>query len=221
MTSIKRIVITSLGNPGQYRDTYHSIGHIALEALQKSLTHDQPPFTPEKIGSQYTLASVGPRITLWQSPSVMNYSGKWLNRAFTSYVKDNDLQLTDTALIVVHDELEAELGAIKTRAWGQSPRGHNGVKSLHESMRCRNYPWARLAVGTGRPSSRANHAVSEFVLSKVTNRCRSVIEETAPHGIFQAVTALVEGWEQEPAPKLEERGGPGGYLCIDWITTLR
>ncbi|KAK3328119.1 peptidyl-tRNA hydrolase [Cercophora scortea] len=199
--SVQRVLVVSLGNPGQYRNTFHSIGHLALEAFQKKFRTEQPPFTNERHGKKAVLASAGPKYTLLQSPTLMNVSGPWLAKAYKEYLADQSLSPEQVGLVLVHDDLEEELGVIKTRAWKQSHRGHNGVKSVLASLQPNPLvKWARISVGIGRPEARDQSSVSDFVLSKISRHANSIIEEKASVGLLDALMKLESKWEKESPP---------------------
>ncbi|KAB2576928.1 Peptidyl-tRNA hydrolase [Lasiodiplodia theobromae] len=110
--------------------------------------------------------------TLWQSPSLMNVSGKALGQAWGRWKKENK----DGELVVVHDELEKPLGKVVVRKGG-SARGHNGLKSIAAQLP--NMPYVRIGVGIGRPESREPDVVAKYVLRKMTPHERSQVEGCA------------------------------------------
>ncbi|OJD38953.1 peptidyl-trna hydrolase [Diplodia corticola] len=110
--------------------------------------------------------------TLWQSPSLMNVSGKALGQAWGRWKRE----YTDGELVVVHDELERPLGKVTVRRGG-SARGHNGLKSLAPQFP--NTPYVRIGVGIGRPESREPDAVAKYVLRKMTQQERAKVEGCA------------------------------------------
>ncbi|KAM7196701.1 Peptidyl-tRNA hydrolase [Rhypophila sp. PSN 637] len=197
--SIRRIIVIGLGNPGSYQGTYHSIGHMVLESFQKQQgVGQQPPFTSERLGKKAARSSLGDKYALVQSPTLMNVSGPWVAKAYKEYLANEGLAPQEVGLVVVHDDLEEELGVVKVRQWSRSHRGHNGVKSVLGSLPPHlNVNWARISVGIGRPVSRDQSAVSDFVLSKVPAHAKSVIEQKASRGLVDALVQLEKKWERE------------------------
>lgn len=198
MSAIRRLLVVSLGNPGEYRDTFHSVGHLALESLQRKFPSEQPTFASGRYGKKAVLASAGQKYTLLQSPTLMNVSGPWLAKAYKEYLTDNGLTPAELGLVLVHDDLEEELGVVKIRQWTRSHRGHNGVKSVLASLRpdplakC-----ARISVGIGRPLERDRSTVSDFVLSKIPRHAKGVLDEKASRGLYDALVELEKKWEVE------------------------
>ncbi len=149
-----RFLVVSLGNPGALYETLHSAGHLALDSLQSQLASSQPAFTTQRVGKKKARASLGPKYMLAQSPTLMNVSGPWASAAWKSVLADKGLSPADVGLVVVHDDLEEDMGVVKIRKWDTSHRGHNGMKSVKNSLRhadWREARWARISVGIGRP----------------------------------------------------------------------
>jgi len=69
-------------------------------------------------------------------------------------------------LVVLHDDLERELGAVRVKMGSASAQGHNGIKSIQQTLG-KGREWWRVAVGVGRPVSRDARAVADFVLSRM------------------------------------------------------
>lgn len=201
MSAIRRLLVIGLGNPGaEYRDTFHSAGNIVLESLQRKFPTELSKFESQRHGKKAVLTSTGPKYTLLQSPSVMNISGPWLAKAYKEYLVDNNLTPAEVGLVLVHDDLEEDLGAVKIRPWDRSPRGHNGVKSVHKSLQFdKQTPWARITVGIGRPVSRDPEDVANFVLGKISRHNKAILEENGSSALYQALAELETNWEAERA----------------------
>jgi PTH1 family peptidyl-tRNA hydrolase len=189
------ILIFSLGNPGaKYARTWHSAGHIVLGALQRTIAN-QPPFSSMRIGKEAASVSIGPRYALFQSPTLMNVSGPWVARAYRDHLSERALSPSEVGVVLLHDDLESALGAVKIREWTSSHRGHNGIKSVNASLRPDPAAkWARVAVGIGRPDARDKDAVSDFVLSKVDGNGMRVLEGEATRGVLEALMELEARW---------------------------
>lgn len=72
--------------------------------------------------------------TLFQSPLLMNISGKAVKKAWKAFMVElSDEEKRDALLVVLHDELEAGLGRVKVKKGG-SAGGHNGIVSCAESL---------------------------------------------------------------------------------------
>lgn len=102
------------------------------------------------------------------------------------------------SLVIIHDELERELGVVKLVPWERSPRGHNGMKSVKNSIAQKAYPvspLARIAVGIGRPHERDPDSVSRYVLAQISGAQQRVLEEEAPLEVARRLNELEEEWQ--------------------------
>ncbi|RMZ78560.1 hypothetical protein DV738_g3838, partial [Chaetothyriales sp. CBS 135597] len=181
-----RVLVASIGNPGRYLATRHSAGHILNKLLAAHL--NLPSFQKSKLysGSISSGSDVGrPELTLWQSGHMMNESGIGLLKAWKAF-SAAPLSSPDSilGLVVLHDELETAPGVLKVRRGPEgSARGHNGIKSVINSLRGAGVlpelgdKFIRVGVGIGRPMSRERDDVSTYVLSPVTKGERDGIEE--------------------------------------------
>jgi len=168
MSSV-RLLVCSIGNPKQYIGTLHSAGHTVLSTLASALSY--PSFQKSHAyGSG--LVSAGTDFTLWQSSSLMNVSGVGVAAAWRQFIKDAGGE--ETRLVVVHDELELPLGQVKVRNGLASPKGHNGLKSIKQTLPGVDH--TRIGVGIGRPESREPDVVAEYVLKKMTGPERMKVQ---------------------------------------------
>jgi PTH1 family peptidyl-tRNA hydrolase len=109
----------------------------------------------------------------------MNVSGPAVAQAWSTFTRDSarssGSEGAPPILVVLHDELEAPLGAITVRSGWASPRGHNGLKSIQKSLN-RDTRWWRVGVGIGRPESRDPDVVAGYVLRKMSAEERGKVE---------------------------------------------
>ncbi|EFR00873.1 hypothetical protein MGYG_03876 [Nannizzia gypsea CBS 118893] len=211
MAATSSFFIASIGNPGQaYYNTLHSAGHILLRSFAEVM--NAAPFHPDPnlsngLTTETYLPKTQSRLTLWQSPSYMNTSGPSLARAYKAWLARENIasdipipsqdvgkkkargmqpmtHVRATNLILLHDELERSYGNLYIRYGGpeMSSRGHNGIKSVVESLvkakllsssggaLSSTNPTAliRLAIGVGRPMSRERDAVSDYLLKSIS-----------------------------------------------------
>ncbi|MCJ1383599.1 hypothetical protein MMC17_006713 [Xylographa soralifera] len=157
-----RILIASIGNPPPYALSLHSAGHILSSALVSVLTY--PSFV--RSSSLGGLITTGTEYTLYQSPALMNVSGKPIAAAYKAFLKGlSPNERPSAKLVVLHDELESPLGKIKMKISG-SAKGHNGIKDIMKALGGADF--VRIGVGIGRPQSRDSRDVASFVLRKMT-----------------------------------------------------
>lgn len=205
------LLIASIGNPGPtYSNTLHSAGHIVTSHLATKKNYR--PFTKGFSGlisqpdtSHYSFSVIGGYTkvrdgaapppededwTFWQSTSLMNISGIALKRAYTQWVQTKSLKREEARLVVVHDELESELGKVTVKLGAASAKGHNGIKSCQQQLG--SMKWWRVGVGIGRPESRDPQVVSRYVLGKMSGGQRKALEGSAL-AVFEALEAIASG----------------------------
>ena len=136
--TMKKFLIVGLGNKGdEYSNTKHNIGFLFLDylALQQSES-----FKSVQYGHQLSFRLKGKKILLLKPDTYMNLSGK----AVDYWVKKERLNLEQ--LLIVTDDLNIPFGIFRLKPNG-SDGGHNGLKSIEESLQTRNYPRLRFGIG--------------------------------------------------------------------------
>ena len=157
------LFVASIGNPPPaFKNTFHSAGHTLLSSLQQLLGY--PVFSKSRVHAN-GLISRGSDFTLWQSPSYMNICGPTVVAAWKAFLKEIPTEERSNAkLVVVHDELESSTGVITVKHGG-SAGGHNGLKSVANSLGGKAF--TKIGVGIGRPESRDSQSVANYVLKKM------------------------------------------------------
>ncbi|KAB8297020.1 hypothetical protein EYC80_002418 [Monilinia laxa] len=168
--STPRLLICSIGNPAPYTNTLHSAGHTIVSLLGPLLNN--PPFSKSRAHGN-GLLSPGYPYTLWKSTSLMNVSGAGVSSAWTTFLRESSSS-DECKLIVIHDELELAPGRVNVKAGSNSPKGHNGLKSIRDTLR--GQPYTRIGIGIGRPESRDAGVVAGYVLRKMNVEEKRKIE---------------------------------------------
>ena len=96
-------------------------------------------------------------VTLARPRSYMNLSGRPV-AALAAFYK-----IPPDRLVVIHDELDIPFGAVRLKLGG-GDNGHNGLRSITQSLGTRDY--YRVRFGIGRPPGRMDPAV--YVLRDFT-----------------------------------------------------
>ena len=165
-------LIAGLGNPGKrYAATRHNVGFDILDLLA-SRHHVEWEPAPRGInalvGQCRDVVGSGFSRTLLAKPlTFMNLSGSAVRDLLQFYKID-----VADALIVV-DDINLELGRLRARPSG-SAGGHNGLKSIIETLGSEGF--ARLRVGVGRGDARRD--LADHVLAKFEPDERSIVAET-------------------------------------------
>jgi PTH1 family peptidyl-tRNA hydrolase len=148
-------LIVGLGNPGAaYAQTRHNVGMWVIERAaarwsirlaKRGLAHrGSGRFGPEVLELAGTLD--------W-----MNTTGPPLNGLLREF------SLTADDLILVHDDLDLDLGRLRIKQAG-GHGGHNGIKSVIDAIGTAQV--VRVKIGIGRPAPRQDSA--DYVLQAFT-----------------------------------------------------
>ena len=159
-------LIAGLGNIGaEYRNTRHNIGFMVLDYLAKEFG---TTFISSRYASVAEISIKGRKITLIKPSTYMNLSGK----AVSYWLRERKIGRED--LLVISDDLALPFGTIRMRKQG-SEGGHNGLKSITESLGGNNY--ARLRVGIGDNFSRGGQI--DYVLGTFGEEEKAELQTTA------------------------------------------
>lgn len=144
-------LLVGLGNPGKtYARTRHNVG---MWVVERAAVRWSIPLFPRGVGQRGSGRLGSENVELAGLLDWMNLSGPPVKGLL------RELQLTPDDLIVVHDDLDLELGRLRIKQTGGAG-GHNGVKSIMEALGTPRF--VRLKIGIGRPSPGQDSA--EYVL---------------------------------------------------------
>lgn len=170
------ILVASIGNPGVLLNTFHSAAHTTITRLCAMISAGN--FVRDKNYANGLLAHHH-EFHLWQSPVLMNLSGRAVAGAWKAFLRDlSPDQRNNARLVVLHDELESPLGKVKQKLSTSSHKGHNGIKSCKEILGPKQ-PFIRIGIGIGRPDSRESADVSKYVLRKMNTEEKRKVEDAA------------------------------------------
>jgi peptidyl-tRNA hydrolase, PTH1 family len=183
-------LIVGLGNPGPaYAKTRHNVGFWVVDALAEDM---RLHFRRHGLSHRAQGSLAGQDLTLAKPQTFMNLSGP----AVGELLSDAGFDAVDTGdLIVVHDDLDLEVGRIRFKARGGAG-GHNGMLSIIDVLQTDRF--ARLKIGVGRPPIAMDPA--EYVLRPVSGEDRALLNE----GVERAVEAL-RCWISEGLPTAMNR----------------
>lgn len=150
-----KFLIAGLGNIGnEYAHTRHNIGFDILNAFVKKHGGE---FRTERLAYVADVKLKGKMCTCICPTTYMNLSGK----AVKYWLDKKSIEIGN--LLVVVDDLALPLSKLRLRPAG-SDAGHNGLKSIQETLGSVNYPKLRFGIGNDYPKGRQ----VDFVLGKWT-----------------------------------------------------
>jgi PTH1 family peptidyl-tRNA hydrolase len=145
-------LVVGLGNPGpSYAGNRHNAGFMVVDLLAERMGGRFKAHKGRADLVEGRLA--GQRVVLVKPKSYMNLSG-----GPVASIRDF-FKVPLERVVVVHDELDVPWGALRLKRGG-GDNGHNGLRSLTQSLGSREY--LRVRFGIGRPPGRQDAA--DFVL---------------------------------------------------------
>jgi PTH1 family peptidyl-tRNA hydrolase len=180
-------IIAGLGNPGEkYNKTRHNIGFNILNWYLQD-----PKWQLNKKLNSLTYQE-GENLYL-KPQTYMNKSGEAISKVLHYYkllpktwrlFQKKDYDLKDN-LIVIHDDLDIELGRIKISE-NSSSAGHKGVSNIISHIKTKNF--IRIRIGIKKPLTHQNIPTEKYVLGnfkpeeleiikKAWNNLKSQIQE--------------------------------------------
>lgn len=171
-----RIVVLGLGNPGEdYADTRHNAGAMVVAELGQRIGARLKSHRSGCLVAEGHLH--GRAVAVARPTSYMNESGGPARRLVDFYKSPVG------ELIVVHDELDLDFGAVRIKQGGGSA-GHNGLRSLASHL---GPDFVRVRVGIGRPRGDGASYVLQRFSGSERKELPSILEAAA-----DAVELIVE-----------------------------
>ncbi|MGH3041287.1 MAG: aminoacyl-tRNA hydrolase [Gaiellaceae bacterium] len=148
------LLVAGLGNPGRdYARTRHNLGHMVCDELAG---RHGASFRAKFSGELAELRLQDLRLALVKPVTYMNESGRSVGAAVRFF------KLPPERLLVVHDEVDLDLGRLQARMGG-GLAGHNGLRSVAQHLGTPEF--MRLRIGIGRPERGDPRPVADWVLS--------------------------------------------------------
>lgn len=168
-------IIVGLGNPGdKYNKTRHNIGFDILDWYLH-----EPKWQENKKINSLAYQEEG---NLYLKPQTyMNKSGEAVSKVLHYYkllpktlglFSKKDYNLNDT-LIIIHDDLDIDLGKIKISE-NSSSAGHKGVSNIISHIKTKDF--IRIRIGIKKPKSQEMIPTEKYVLSKLKSEEFEVIK---------------------------------------------
>ena len=172
-------LVVGLGNPGRkYDGTRHNVGFDVVDLLT---SRHRAEWASAPRGIEALIAKSG-GVMLAKPLTFMNLSGT----AVVGLMQFYKVGVED--LLVVVDDVHLELKRLRTRVTG-SAGGHNGLKSISESLGTQDF--SRLRVGVGRGDARRD--LADHVLGRFERAERENLDEAIGRAADAAELFLAEG----------------------------
>ena len=181
----ERWIIVGLGNPGpEYAATRHNAGAMVLALLAERMGARFKSHRTRNDIAEGRLA--GQSVTLARPHSYMNLSGGPVSALLGFY------KISPERTVVIHDELDVSFGTVRLKLGG-GDNGHNGLRSITQSLGTRDY--YRVRFGIGRPPGRmdpADYVLKAFSTTErkelpfALDRCADATETLITKGLTEA-----------------------------------
>ena len=186
-------LIVGLGNPtAEYEHTRHNAGFWFLDELAwqwKAAFKNEKKF----FGDVARVARPEGDVWLLKPDTYMNLSGKAV-QALANFYK-----IQPEEILVVHDELDIDCGAIRFKLGGGNG-GHNGLKDIQAKLGTPQF--YRLRLGIGHPGEK--HLVVGFVLNKPSVAERELIDRAIAKSL-RAMDDVMAGRQEDAVRYLHSK----------------
>ncbi|MBN1192670.1 MAG: aminoacyl-tRNA hydrolase [Coriobacteriia bacterium] len=174
-------MVVGLGNPGEeYENTRHNVGFMVVDLLAENL---RVSYWKDEAGAKVGLVRFGDDdLVLVKPQTFMNLSGKAVAKLAQTY------EVEPRDVVIVHDDLDLPEENVRVKRGG-GHGGHNGLRSLAESLGTGDF--ARVRIGIGRPPGRQDP--SDFVLEPMRREVAERLAEMVPHAAQAVIHVLESG----------------------------
>ena len=188
------MIIVGLGNPGiKYKNTRHNVGFMAVAYLAEA---NSIRFNKSDFKSQWGKGVIHGKVVILSKPQTfMNLSGKAVK------VLADFFRIEPKDILVIYDDIDLELGAIRIRLGGGSG-GHRGMQSIIEYLGTNDFP--RIRLGIGRPEKKMQGArckmqeydVADYVLSPFNSEEKGMLKQMLDRAKEAVEVVLKDGIEK-------------------------
>jgi PTH1 family peptidyl-tRNA hydrolase len=148
------LLVVGLGNPGrEHARDRHNVGWMVVDELAR---RHGGAFRSKFSGQLAEIRLDDARLALLKPETYMNLSGQSLGAAARFF------KVPPEQILAVHDEVDLEPGRLQARLGG-GLAGHNGLRSLRQTLGTADF--LRLRVGVGRPGRGDRRPVADYVLA--------------------------------------------------------
>ena len=178
-------MIVGLGNPGaEYEKTRHNVGFRVSELLagRWKVKIDRLKFR----ALTRMVTAEGQKLLLVQPQTYMNASGAAVSALATYY------KVKPERILVIFDDISLPVGRIRVRRDG-SAGGHNGIKSIIQSLGTDQFPRVKVGVGA---KPHPDYDLADWVLSRFSAQEEKALAPALTNAAEAAVLILTQGVEK-------------------------
>ena len=175
------LIVVGLGNPEpRFENTPHNVGFWCVERLAKrhALTLNRAHRTTRLAEGEVE----GHRVALARPRTYVNRTGEAVRYLLARY------RLTRERLLIISDDIALPPGKIRLRERG-SAGGHNGIRSVIETLGSEDF--ARLRIGVGHAPPGADQI--GYLLGEMAPDQRRQVEEAVDSAADAVACVLTDG----------------------------
>jgi PTH1 family peptidyl-tRNA hydrolase len=185
---MSKFLLVGLGNIGaEYAHTRHNIGFDVLDFF---VAKHGASFQTERLADMTNFRFRGKTLVCIKPSTYMNLSGKavkyWMDRE----------KIPLKNILVIVDELALPLSKLRLKAKG-GHAGHNGLKSIEETLGTTEYPRLRFGIGNEFPKGMQVDFVlgkwtvpEKIIVAKKIEKCTEAIENYVIAGPEHTMNSL-------------------------------
>ncbi len=178
-------MIVGLGNPGkEYEKTRHNVGFRVADLLAGQMNTKIDRLKFQALTRQVNWN--GGKVLLVQPQTYMNVSGAAVS-ALASYYK-----IPPERILVIFDDISLPVGRIRIRKDG-SAGGHNGIKSIIQSLGSDQFPRVKVGVGA---KPHPDYDLADWVLSKFSAQEEKDLAPAMENAAKAALMIMEQGTEK-------------------------
>ena len=178
-------MIVGLGNPGkEYEHTRHNVGFRAVELAAGQLKTKIDRLKFKALTRLVTWN--GQKLLLVEPQTYMNLSGAAVSALATYY------KVKPERILVIFDDISLPVGKIRIRRDG-SAGGHNGIKSLIQSLGTDRFPRVKVGVGA---KPHPDYDLADWVLSKFSAQEEKALAPALENAAAAAFLLMEQGVEK-------------------------
>lgn len=177
-------IVVGLGNPGpEYKGTRHNVGFDVIERLADK---HRIKLDKSKHKARYGVGRIGETTVVLVKPlTYMNLSGQAVAPLAKEY------SIAPDHILVVTDDLDLVVGRVRLKPKG-SAGGHNGHKSLIQSLGTQDYPRLKIGIGSVDRTQTVDHVLGAFkgdereIMVRALTKAAEGVERVVESGIEAA-----------------------------------
>lgn len=200
-------LIAGLGNPGpRYTASRHNVGFLVVDELARRWSTEVTRFDRHFEGLLGQASRASDVVLLLKPMTYMNLSGQSVAAAWRYY------KLAPEDVLVVHDDLDLEVGQVRLRPSG-SAGGHKGLADVLRHFGTDGVPRLRIGIGKVHRDATVEYVLGRFDPQEQPLMATAVTTaaDAADAWLRRGIEAAMNEFNRRPGKDVsrgQPRGGP-------------